>query len=138
MFEITHETIDPRTLESSISSASRGGLVTFLGLVREHAGDGRAVNGLSYEAHAEMAIEEFKTIAAEVRERLGEVELSIVHRVGNLHIGEIAVAVVAASAHRGAAFDACEYAIDELKKRAPIWKKEHYLDGNSAWIRNEV
>jgi molybdopterin synthase catalytic subunit len=65
------------------------------------------------------------------------VELAIAHRVGDLRIGEISVAVTAASEHRGVAFDACEYAIDELKRRAAIWKKEQYVDGEETWVRNE-
>ncbi len=134
---ITQETIDPRALESVVSARARGGVVTFLGIVRERADDGRAVRGLSYEAHEEMAVAEFKLIAAEARSKFGNVSLAIVHRVGDLRIGEIAVAVVASSVHRAGAFDACEYAIDELKKRAPVWKKEHYLHGNATWIQNE-
>lgn len=136
MFEITRETIDPRAVESAVWSEARGGVVTFLGIVRERAGDGRSVSGLSYEAHGEMAVAEFEIIAGEARQRFGNVDLAIVHRVGDLQIGEIAVAVATSSEHRAAAFDACEYAIDELKKRAPIWKKEHYLDGNATWIQN--
>jgi sulfur-carrier protein adenylyltransferase/sulfurtransferase len=137
VFAITRDAIDPRTLEAALQRDAHGGVVTFLGIVRERASDGRDVNGLSYEAYEEMAIAEFERIAEEARERFGEVELAIVHRIGDLRIGEIAVAVTAASAHRGVAFDACEYTIDELKRRAPIWKKEHYVDGDAAWIRNE-
>jgi sulfur-carrier protein adenylyltransferase/sulfurtransferase len=137
MFAVTRQPIDPRTVEASVQRDGHGGIVTFLGVVRERASDGRKVNGLSYEAYEEMATIEFERIATEARERFGVVELAIVHRVGDLRIGEIAVAVSAASAHRGVAFEACEYAIDELKRRAPIWKKEHYVDGDAAWIRNE-
>lgn len=137
MFAITRDVIDPRAVEASVLGSAQGGVVTFLGIVREHASDGREVSGLSYEAYDEMATAEFRRLAEEVRARYGAVELAIVHRVGELHVGEIAVVVVAAAAHRGAAFDACEYAIDELKQRAPIWKKEHYLEGDAAWIRAE-
>jgi sulfur-carrier protein adenylyltransferase/sulfurtransferase len=135
MFAITRDAIDPRAVEASVHGDAQGGVVSFLGIVRERASDGRAVSGLSYEAYDEMAVAEFERLAKEVRDRYGEVELAIVHRVGELRVGEIAVAVVAASAHRAAAFDACEYAIDELKQRAPIWKKEHYVTGDAAWIR---
>lgn len=110
--------------------------MTFLGVVRERADDGRAVTGLSYEAFEPMAIRTFETIAGEARERFGDVRLAIVHRVGDLVIGDVAVAVVAAAVHREAAFAACSYAIDELKQRAPIWKKEHYADGVSEWKVN--
>jgi sulfur-carrier protein adenylyltransferase/sulfurtransferase len=135
MFAITRDAIDPRAVEASVQGDAQGGVVTFLGIVRQRASDGREVSGLSYEAYDEMAVAEFERLAKEVRDRYGAVELAIVHRVGDLRIGDIAVAVVAASAHRAAAFDACEYAIDELKQRAPIWKKEHYVEGDAAWIR---
>jgi molybdopterin synthase catalytic subunit len=127
MFAITRDAIDPRAVEASVHGDAQGGVVTFLGIVRERASDGREVSGLSYEAYDEMAVAEFERLAKEVRDRYGEVELAIVHRVGELRVGEIA--------HRAAAFDACEYAIDELKQRAPIWKKEHYVEGDAAWIR---
>jgi molybdopterin synthase catalytic subunit len=137
VFAITRDAIDPRAVEAAVQRDENGGVVTFLGIVRERASDGRKVNGLSYEAYEEMAIVEFERIAQEARERFGAVQLAIAHRVGDLHIGEISVAVSAASAHRGVAFDACEYAIDELKRRAAIWKKEQYVDGEETWIRNE-
>jgi sulfur-carrier protein adenylyltransferase/sulfurtransferase len=135
MFAITRNAIDPRAVEASVLGETQGGVVTFLGIVRERDSNGREVSGLSYEAYDEMAVAEFERLAKEVRERYGAVELAIVHRVGELRVRDIAVAVVAASAHRAAAFDACEYAIDELKQRAPIWKKEHYVEGDAAWIQ---
>lgn len=137
MFSVVREPIDPRPLEAAVSSGSCGGVVTFCGIVRERASDGAAVTGLSYEAYEAMATQEFERIAAEARERFGDVKMAIVHRVGDLRIGDVAVAVVAASAHRAAAFDACEFAIDALKARAPIWKKEHYRDGRSVWVTND-
>jgi len=137
MFEISRDPLDPRAVEAAVLSDGFGGIATFLGVVRERANDGRAVTGLSYEAHESMAIAEFVQIATEVRAEYGDVALGIVHRVGDLRVGEIAVIVCAGSAHRAAAFDACEYAIDELKRRAPIWKKEHYVDGAAEWVSNE-
>lgn len=137
MFAIVTEAIDPRALEAAVRTDSCGGIVTFLGVVRDRANDGEAVNGLSYEAYDSMACEEFRRVAEEARERFGEVNLAIVHRIGDLAVGEIAVAVVAASRHRAAAFDACEFAIDAVKARAPIWKKERYLDGSGSWVANE-
>lgn len=137
MLRIVRAAIDPRDLEAAVRRDADGGLVSFLGIVRERANDGRTVTGLSYEAHEEIALAEFAAIEAEVRERFGDVRLAIVHRVGELGIGEIAVAVCASSRHRAAAFDACEYAIDEVKHRAAIWKKEHYADGSGEWIANE-
>lgn len=137
LFAIVRDPIDPRALEAAVWSQRCGGVSMFLGVVREVAHDGRAVNGLSYEAHEAMALAEFATIAHEVGERYPGVRLGIVHRIGDLRIGEIAVAVCAAAPHRAQAFDSCRYAIDELKARAPIWKKEHYSDGTGDWVANE-
>ena len=138
LFAIVHDSIDPRSLEAAVWSQSCGGVALFLGVVREVAHDGRAVNGLSYEAHEAMALAEFAAIAHEVSERYPGVRIGIVHRIGDLRIGEIAVAVCAAAPHRAQAFDGCRYAIDELKSRAPIWKKEHYADGTGDWSRTNV
>lgn len=137
MFRIVREPIDMSELTRSVLTDACGAVVSFAGVVRERSDDDRAVTGLSYEAHEAMALAEFQRIAAEARERFGECRLAIVHRIGDLRIGEIAVGVAAASAHRAQAFDACEYAIDELKARAPIWKKEQYVDGAGEWKANE-
>lgn len=131
VFSITTESIEPRALEEIVRTGD-GGVVTFLGVVRDEA-NGRRVSGLSYEAFEPMAVREFEAIAREARDRFGDVRIAIVHRIGELSAGEISVAVLASAAHRGTAFDACRYAIDELKRRAPIWKKERYADGGSEW-----
>ena len=112
--------------------------MTFLGVVRNDAHDGRAVVGLSYEAYESMACAEFEAIDAQARERFGDVRLWIAHAVGDLAVGEVAVAVAVAAQHRAAAFDACRFAIDRLKARAPIWKKERYVDGEARWRANET
>lgn len=137
MFAVIREAIDTAALAERVRTDACGAVVTFAGVVRERSDDERPVNGLSYEAHETMAVAEFERIAVEARERFGACEIAVVHRVGDLNIGEVAVAVAVASAHRAQAFDACEYVIDELKARAPIWKKEHYTDGGSEWIENE-
>jgi molybdopterin synthase catalytic subunit len=136
MFAIVRAPIDPVRLDMSVRDDVFGAVVTFLGIVRERADDGRLVHGLEYEAHEAMAIAEFEKVAGEAYERFADVRLTIVHRIGRLKVGEIAVAVIAGSPHRGAAFDACEYAIDEVKSRAPIWKKELYADGEERWKAN--
>jgi molybdopterin synthase catalytic subunit len=136
MLRIVRETIDQRAVEARVRSTQCGGVVTFLGIVRERADDGRSVNGLRYEAFDAMASSEFETIVAEARERFGDVQIAAEHRVGELRVGEIAVVVCVAAAHRGEAFAACRYAIDELKRRAPIWKKELYVDGGGDWKAN--
>ena len=134
MLTISRDVIDPVALENRRSGD--GGVVTFLGVVRDRADDGRPVVGLSYEAFEPMAIAEFEKIAAEARDRFGDLRIAIVHRIGELSVGDIAVAVVAAAPHRDAAFEACRYCIDELKRRAPIWKKERYADGHEHWKAN--
>ena len=135
-FRIVRGPVDPRSLEGA-QVAGDGGVVTFLGVVRGRSDDGRAVTGLSYEAFEPMARREFEIIAGEARERFGDVRLSIVHAVGDLDVGAVAVAVEARAEHRAAAFDACRYAIDQLKLRAPIWKKERYADGAARWRVND-
>jgi molybdopterin synthase catalytic subunit len=136
VFAIVDVSIDVAALAQRVRTDACGAVVTFAGVVRERSDDDKPVTGLSYEAHAAMAVAEFQRIAQEARERFGPCEIAVQHRVGDLSIGEIAVGVAVASAHRGEAFDACEYVIDELKRRAPIWKKEHYADGSGDWKEN--
>jgi molybdopterin synthase catalytic subunit len=136
MFAIVRESIDVSALAGRVRTDACGAVVTFAGVVRENSPEGRAVTGLSYESHEQMAAAEFERIAKESRAKFGACEIAVLHRVGDLAVGEVAVAVAVASAHRGRAFDVCEYVIDELKARAPIWKKEHYADGSGEWIAN--
>jgi molybdopterin synthase catalytic subunit len=137
MFALTDRAIDSQRLAHAVRTDACGAVVLFAGMVRERSDDGRGVTGLSYEAHEAMAVREFRAIAGEAQERFGPCNVAVVHRTGDLSIGETAVAVAVGAAHRGAAFDACEYVIDQLKARAPIWKKEHYADGTpGVWKEN--
>jgi molybdopterin synthase catalytic subunit len=136
VFAIVKTPIDMASLMQAVQEDACGGVVTFAGVVRERSDDDRPVTGLSYEAHEPMAVAEFERIAAEASDRFGSCRITVQHRIGELRVGEIAVGVAVASAHRGEAFDACEYVIDELKRRAPIWKKEHYADGSADWKEN--
>ncbi len=136
MYEIRETALDPDALAAAVRSSTSGGLVTFVGYVRETSDDGRAVTGLAYEAHRELALAEMRAIGAEASERFGPARVAIEHRIGELVVGEAAVAIAVAAAHRGIAFDACEYAIDELKRRVPIWKKERYASGDASWREN--
>lgn len=136
MFAISTSVIDVTQLAREVRTDACGAVVTFAGVVRERSDDGRLVNGLSYEAHDAMALAEFEHIAQQAREHFGACEISVVHRTGDLRVGEIAVAVAVACAHRAQAFDVCEFVIDAVKDRAPIWKKEHYRDGQGKWIAN--
>ena len=136
LYDLVETPLDVALLVSAVRGLESGALVTFVGYVRQRSDDGRAVDGLHYEAHRELALAEMRAIGAEASERFGHARVAIAHRVGELGLGEVAVAIAVAAAHRGAAFDACEYAIDELKRRVPIWKKERYVDGNARWREN--
>ena len=136
MFAITREPIDVEAVAASVRALGFGGVVTFVGLVRDRADDGAQVDGLEYEAHAGMALDTFERIAQRLRERYGELNVAIVHRDGALRVGEVAVAVAVAAPHRKEAFAACAEAIDALKSEAPIWKKERYRDGSGRWREN--
>ncbi|MDP9110542.1 MAG: molybdenum cofactor biosynthesis protein MoaE [Candidatus Eremiobacteraeota bacterium] len=136
MFAISHEPIDAQSLAAAVGGDACGALVTFIGIVRARSDDGRLVTELTYEAQEGAAVAEFGAIAEEAKACFGPCDVSIVHRVGALNVGEIAVAVAVAAPHRASAFDACEFAIDQLKLRAPIWKKESFADGSSEWREN--
>jgi molybdopterin synthase catalytic subunit len=124
--------IDLATLIAGIESPAHGGIASFLGQVRDHDG-GRAVRRLEYSADGPMAEEECARIVAEAEARW-PVRVALEHRVGTLEIGDIAVAVAAAGAHRDEAFAACRFMIEEVKRRVPIWKKEFYQDGAVQWV----
>lgn len=133
-------------LRREVPTATDGAFVVFVGQTRETPGTpapgqeaeaarfaGQSVVGLDYEAFEEMAIETLGHIAAEIEERFGVRRLAIIHRLGHVAVSEPSVVIAVAAPHRGAAFDACRYAIEELKARAPIWKAEHFADG-AVWI----
>jgi len=125
----------PPTLEevtAAVQGAARGGLVTFTGVVRAES-RGKAVVRLTYEAYDAMAEKVLAGIGQEAEERWPGVQLAIVHRVGVLVPGEVAVTIAAAAPHRAEAFEACRFAIERLKTDAPIWKREAYTDGES-WV----
>ena len=132
-FAIRGEPIDPRALEARLRDERAGACVTFEGWVRNH-NEGEAVTALEYEAHEAIAVAEGEKILAEAKRRFDVIEIHAEHRVGALAIGDCAVWVGVSAAHRGAAFDACRYVIDEIKHRVPIWKKEHYASGASGWV----
>jgi molybdopterin synthase catalytic subunit len=124
--------IDLATLIAAIESPAHGGVASFLGQVRDHH-DGRTVSRLEYSAYGPMAEEECAKIVAEAEARW-PVRVALEHRVGTLEIGDTAVAVAAAGAHRDEAFAACRFMIEEVKRRVPIWKKEFYEDGAVEWV----
>jgi molybdopterin synthase catalytic subunit len=133
--EVRHLTHDPIRLEdliAQVESSECGGVVSFLGTVRNHHG-GREVLRLEYEAYQPMAEAECARIIAEAESRW-PVAIALQHRLGTLEIGDVAVAIAAASAHRDEAFAACRHVIEELKLRVPIWKREYYADGTVSWV----
>ncbi len=132
-FEITDQGIDVDALKRDLENDRAGAFAAFQGWVRNH-NEGRAVESLEYEAYGPIAVSEGERVLAEALERFNLLKVAAAHRVGHLQIGDCAVWVGVSAAHRGAAFDGCRYVIDELKSRLPIWKKEHYADGDSGWI----
>lgn len=132
-FSLSPTPLDPAVLVRPLTDVRAGACVTFEGWVRNH-NQGRPVQALDYEAYGELAQREGERILAETRQRFAVRDVACVHRVGALAIGDLAVWVGVTAAHRGAAFDACRYVIDEAKARLPIWKKEHYADGASEWV----
>lgn len=136
MYELTDRPLDLAAVARAAVHETAGGLVTFVGYVRATSDDGRAVSGLTYEAHPDLALAAMRLIGEEASTRFGPLGIAIAHRTGALGIGDPAVAIAVAAPHRAAAFDACEFAIDALKARVPIWKKEHYVDGDATWREN--
>jgi molybdopterin synthase catalytic subunit len=129
---LVREPIRPEETTAAVRSDGDGAVATFVGVVRDRA-RGRRVLRLEYHAHEPMAVREIERIEEEVRTRFEVSAVRIVHRIGTLAIGEVSVAIAVASPHRAAAFDGCRWAIERLKERVPIWKKEVYEDGE-AWI----
>jgi molybdopterin synthase catalytic subunit len=123
-------------LGAAVRSPDCGAVVCFEGIVREDGHGKRRVVALTYEIYEAPALRECAAIAEEARARFGQCNIAIVQRTGRLGVGETSIAIAVAAPHRAAAFGACEYAIDELKKRVPIWKKEEYADGSSSWVEN--
>ena len=125
--------IDVGAIVSEVQAPANGAIATFLGTVR-NASDSRTVLSLEYSAYTGMANSEMEAIVREATALSPGVEIVAVHRVGDLGVGDACVMIAAAHAHRGPAFDACRYVIEEIKKRVPIWKRERYADGSSEWV----
>ena len=132
MSTITCDPIEPATVLAAVQRPGNGGIVLFLGTVRDHA-DGRAVTAIDYDAHERLADRAMRAVVTEAREHWPTVDLEVAHRVGHLEVGEISVAVAAGSPHRAEAFAAARFVIDTLKERVPVWKKELSPEGDE-WI----
>lgn len=133
MFELSQSNIDTPLLSCRLDSEQAGALVTFEGRVR-NSNEGKPVLRLEYEAYELLARKEGELIMQEALQKFAVIAVQCVHRTGLLHIGEVAVWVGVLSAHRGDAFDACRYIIDNIKGRVPIWKREYYVDGSVEWV----
>lgn len=130
---LTREPIEPEPLIAQARSPASGAVVLFLGTVREMS-EGRGVRSLEYEAYPAMAEKKLGEIIDQARERWRLDHASVVHRYGHLELGEIAVAVVTASAHRAESFDAARWIMDTIKEVVPIWKQENWTDGSAQWV----
>jgi molybdopterin synthase catalytic subunit len=133
MFSLSPTPLDVTTLRAEMRNARAGGFVCFEGWVRD-LNDDRAVLRLEYEAFVPLAEKEGARILDEARRNFAVFDIRCQHRIGVLELGDLAVWVGVSAQHRGAAFDACRFVIDEVKSRGPIWKKEFYRDGDSGWI----
>ena len=136
-FAISNVPLDPTPLVALVQAPDMGAVVTFAGIVRDNFG-GRATAYLEYEAYESMAVVVLEQLAGEARATWGTGAIAIHHRVGRLAIGEMAVLIVVAAAHRHEAFEATEWLMDRIKEVAPIWKKEIWADGASEWVGNEA
>lgn len=132
---LTRVPIDRDALVASLKQPGDGAVVVFDGIVRDHTRERKTLY-LDYEAYEEMALAEMQKLAREARERFAIDRVGVVHRLGRLEIGETSIVIVVTSAHRAAAFDACRWLIDTLKRTVPVWKKEHFTDG-SVWKDGE-
>lgn len=135
LVKIVHEKIDPHQIVPPLERPEDGGIVMFDGIVRDNS-RGRRTLYLDYEAYESMALKEMSGLAAQAMEKFKIRNVAIVHRLGRLQIGESSVFIAVFSAHRAAAFEACRWIIDTLKKTVPIWKKEYFEDG-AVWADGE-
>jgi molybdopterin synthase catalytic subunit len=135
-FTFSRTALDPTALRGALADPACGGYAAFEGWVRDH-NEGQRVRLLEYEAFEALAVREAERIVAEAMTRFGVAHAACAHRVGSLAVGDLAVWVGVSAAHRDEAFRACRFIIDEIKHRLPIWKKEHYVGGDSGWVNCE-
>ncbi len=136
LYKLVREPIDPAALVRHVRAPEDGAVVTFDGCVRNHS-HSRTTLYLEYEAYESMALSKIREIGAHIHEKFPIHRVAIAHRLGRLEIGETSVFIAVSSPHRPAAFEACRFAIDTLKRTVPIWKKEYFEDG-AVWADGEV
>ncbi|MDP4611872.1 MAG: molybdenum cofactor biosynthesis protein MoaE [Opitutales bacterium] len=134
-FQLTEETIDPTALRNEMLDLTAGAYCSYEGWVRDH-NEGKVVTALHYSGYPQLAPEIATTILDEAKDKFHLIDAAVVHRIGPLTTGDIAVWVGVTAHHRGDTFLACRYIIDNVKHRLPIWKKEVYADGTEAWIES--
>jgi molybdopterin synthase catalytic subunit len=131
--ELVHAALDPAALAARVARPAAGATLVFHGTTRDHH-DGRPVVRLAYEAHDGMALAAIERLEREAPRRFEVLACAIAHRLGEVPVGEASVIVAVSAAHRGPAFDAARWVMDELKRTVPIWKKEHFADGGADWV----
>jgi len=130
---LVHHPLDSASLLAEVSAPANGAAILFVGMVRE-VNDGRGVTGIDYSAYSAMAQRELDAIVKETAAAYDTPHVVVEHRLGTLAVGEASVAIAVAHPRRAAAFDAARFVIEELKRRVPIWKREHYVDGTREWV----
>jgi len=130
MMHLTRHTLDVDDLLAEVQGPERGGTCVFTGTVRND-GD---ITGIEYSAYEEMALPEIERILGEAQAQWRDARVMLQHRLGLIPVGEASIAIAAAAPHRDDAFRACRFVIEEVKKRLPVWKKEHHVDGTTAWV----
>lgn len=133
LIRVTSEPIGADEVVGFVGDPGAGGTCVFLGTVRDHSEAGE-VTGLTYEAWEELAVRRLEELGDELLGRWPLRRVAIVHRIGELAVGEVSVAIAVGAAHRAEAFEACRHAIEKLKQDVPIWKKEHLVSGDSSWV----
>lgn len=134
---ITREPISADSVLTRVGGPAHGAIDVFLGVVRDQ-NEGQPVSGMHYEAYVEMAERTLREIVAEATSQNGACTVAAVHRIGELRVGEVSVAIAASAPHRAEAFAACRYVIEEIKRRLPVWKQERYVSGAEQWLTGEV
>jgi molybdopterin synthase catalytic subunit len=130
---IVEHRIDACALLDEVAQDRNGASILFVGTVRD-INDGSPVTALDYSAYTDMAETELAAIVLEASERWSMPDIVVEHRIGSLGLGDASVAIAVAHPHRGEAYEASRYIIEELKRRLPVWKREHYVDGRSEWV----
>jgi molybdopterin synthase catalytic subunit len=133
LVDVSPDEIVPERAVGFVADPGAGGICSFLGTVRDHS-DGGDVTGLTYEAWQDLAVKRLEGLGQELFDTWPVRRVALLHRFGDLRIGDVSVAIAVSAPHRAAAFEACRHAIEKLKQDVPIWKKEHLVSGESSWV----